>query len=142
MGDSVQLFSDMANGLTDTGSGNSSQLVLENGFALEETYVANTPGSAGGVITLMTPQSSTLPITFSGLQTVDDLVGVNDYTFPVPYTGGQGSVVRLLDGPTVNGDATAQITNPGSTPLFTTINFANKKNVTILSERDLGRGRE
>src|SRR5262249_34278715 len=63
--------------------------------------------------------------------TVTDLVGVVNYTFPVPYTGGQGSVVDLLTGPTVNGNATAQITNPGSTPLFTTINFANKQNVTI-----------
>ena len=131
MGDTTQLFSDMTNGLTDTGFGDGSQLVLENGFLPDETYVANTPGSAGGVITFTTSASSILPITFSGLQTVDDLVETVDYTFPVPYTGGQGSVVDLLNGPTVNGGATAQITNPGSTPLFTTINFANKHNVTI-----------
>src|SRR5262249_7499365 len=42
MGNALQLFSDTANGLTYTGSGNSSQLVLENGFVNAETYVPNT----------------------------------------------------------------------------------------------------
>ena len=116
MGDESQLFTDMAHGLIYEGGENDSELVLENGFTDSETYVANTPGSAGGVITYSIGGTDTLPITFSGLQTVTDLVGVVNYTFPVPYTGGQGSVVDLLDGPTVNGDATTQITNPGSAP--------------------------
>ncbi len=131
MSNSGPLFLDMTHGLTYEGGGNSSQLVLESGFFDTETYVANTPGSAGGVITLTDPSSFTFPVTFTGLEAVTDLVDVNDYTFPEPYISGQGAVVDLLTGPTVDSVPTAQITNPGSTPAFTTINYANKRSVTI-----------
>jgi Bacterial Ig-like domain len=117
--------------LTYDGGGSSSQLVLENGVFTTETYAPKTPGSDGGVITLPTTfDGPTITVAFSGLQAVDDLIAVNDYTFPEPSGGGEGAV-DLLNGPTVESTATAQIASAAATPIFTTINYANKNNVNI-----------
>ena len=124
-------------GLIYNGLGTTSQLILDNGTFTSDVYVPNIPGTAGASITLTDASSNTYPIGFTGLASISDVLTVADYTFtaPIPTAGDpaslQGYSVDLVNGPTVDLIGTAEITSPASPAIFTTLNYANKTNVTI-----------
>jgi large repetitive protein len=124
-------------GLTYNALGTTSALYLVNGTFSSDAYVPNIPGTAGASITLTDASSNTYPIAFTGLASISDVLTVTNYAFtaPIPTAGDpaslQGYYVDLVNGPTVDAIATAEISSPATPAIFTTLNYANKTNVTI-----------
>jgi hypothetical protein len=112
-----------------SGAYGADSLTLNGNPFLDETYTAS--GPASGSIDLSNGDGSTVTITYSNVETLNDLslpalvLLPNQLTFNA--TNGDDAI-NVVDGPQVDGFMTTQISSGGT---FATLNFANRNDVTV-----------
>lgn len=106
----------------DGGAGNGSDVLsLSNDTFTSETITATGPGAGTIVFDFL------LPITFTGLEPINDTVAAGTLTINATAAAEE---INVIDGPTVLGFATTQV-NSGASNTFELVNFANKPTVII-----------